>query len=262
MLKPLVEKGLRTIILFGVVTSEEKDSRGTKASGNAVTKTIQLLRAEIPELMIICDLCLCPYTDHGHCGILKEDETIDNEKSVIRLGEIALDYIAAGAHMIAPSDCMDCRIGYLKNLFREKDLQIPVMSYGAKFCSKLYGPFRTACGSAPSKTGRNQYQLPMGSAQLAMRALERDIEEGADIIMVKPGIFYLDIIARISERGVSLPICSYQTSGEYAMLFYGAEKGIFDLDEILIENLTAYKRAGASLLMTYFAPRLMDLLDH
>jgi len=157
MLKPLVEKGLRSVILFGVVSSEEKNERGTKASGNAVTKCIELLKNELPELMIICDLCLCPYTDHGHCGILKEDETIDNDKSLIRLGEIALDYIEAGAHMIAPSDCMDCRIGYLKNLFREKNLQIPVMSYGSKFCSKLYGPFRSACGSAPSKTGRNQY---------------------------------------------------------------------------------------------------------
>jgi porphobilinogen synthase len=135
------------------------------------------------------------------------------------------------------------------------------MSYGSKFCSKLYGPFRTACGSAPSKGGRSTYQLPVGSKDLALRAFERDIEEGADIVMVKPGIFYIDIIARLDALGPKLPIAAYQTSGEYAMLYYSAEKGIFDLDEILIENLTAYRRAGCNLLLTYFAPRLLDLIQ-
>lgn len=204
---------------------------------------------------------MCPYTSHGHCGILDKDGEIINDKSVIRLGELALNLVEAGADVIAPSDCMDCRIGYLKNLFREKGYTTPVMSYGSKFCSGLYGPFRHACGSAPSFGDRSKYQLPIGSKDLALRALERDVEEGADIIMVKPGIFYIDIINEASKKDFKRPIAAYQTSGEYAMLYYSAEKGVFTLDRILIENLTAYRRAGCDILLTYFAPKLLDLLD-
>mmetsp|Transcript_23976 Transcript_23976/g.23896 ORF Transcript_23976/g.23896 Transcript_23976/m.23896 type:complete len:157 (+) Transcript_23976:543-1013(+) len=156
---------------------------------------------------------------------------------------------------------MDCRIGYLKNLFRANKLKTPVMSYGSKFSSGMYGPFRHACGSAPSFGDRKKYQLPLGSKDLALRALERDVEEGADIIMVKPGIFYIDIINEASHRDFKRPICAYQTSGEYAMLYYSAEKGVFDLDAILIENLTAYRRAGCDIILSYFTPRLLDLID-
>ena len=156
---------------------------------------------------------------------------------------------------------MDCRIGYLKNLFKDNNLKTPVMSYGSKFCSSLYGPFRNACDSAPAFGDRSKYQFPIGSKDIALRAIERDVEEGADLIMVKPGIFYLDIINEVSNLNLKRPIVAYQTSGEYAMIYYSAEKGVFNLDKILIENLTAYRRAGCDILITYFAPKLLDILE-
>ena len=244
VLKPLYEKGLRSIMLFGVISQDQKDETATGAEDGPVNKAIIAIKKELKDLLIVCDLCLCPYTSHGHCGILDKDGEILNSKSLVRLGEVALNLIKDGADVIAPSDCMDCRIGYLKNLFREKGLTTPVMSYGSKFCSAMYGPFRHACGSAPAFGDRSKYQLPIGSKDLALRALERDVEEGADFIMVKPGIFYIDIINEIANKDVKRPIVAYQTSGEYAMLYYSAEKGIFDLDRILLENLTAYRRAG------------------
>jgi len=261
ILKPLYEKGLRSIMLFGVIPQDKKDKTGSGAENGPVNKAMVAIKKELKDMLIVCDLCLCPYTSHGHCGILDEDGEIINKKSVIRLGEIALNLIKDGADVIAPSDCMDCRIGYLKNLFRDQGLTTPVMSYGSKFCSGMYGPFRHACGSAPSFGDRSKYQLPIGSKDLAIRALERDVEEGADFIMVKPGIFYIDIINEIARKDLKRPIAAYQTSGEYAMLYYSAEKGIFDLDRILLENLTAYRRAGCDILLTYFAPKLLDLLS-
>ena len=263
VLKPLYEKGLRSIMLFGVIDASLKDEFGTKAVDNPVNEAIKAIKTDpdICNLLVICDLCLCPYTSHGHCGILDKKGDPQNDVTIKRLGQIALNYVKDGADVIAPSDCMDSRIGLLKNLFIENNLTTAVMSYGSKFCSKMYGPFRHAWGSAPAFGDRAKYQLPIGSKDLALRALERDVEEGADMIMVKPGIFYLDIINEASKMGFKRPIVAYQTSGEYAMLYYSAEKGIFNLDEILIENLTAYKRAGCDILLSYFTPRFLDLLD-
>ncbi|KAF6211756.1 hypothetical protein GE061_012271 [Apolygus lucorum] len=217
-LKPLVERGLRSVLLFGVVSSLPKDDFGTNAdsAANPVVKALPALTKAFPELLIACDVCLCPYTSHGHCGLLNADGTLDNDRSIARLAEIALAYALAGAHIVAPSDMMDGRIGSIKEALRKAKLgsKASVLSYAAKFCSSFYGPFRDAAKSAPSFGDRKCYQLPPGSRGLAKRAVERDIAEGADFIMVKPGLPYLDILYETKTNFPSYPLFVYQVSGE------------------------------------------------
>jgi len=203
-LSPLVKQGLKAVLIFGVPTKAKKDATGTPADvpDNPAILAVKKLREVFPDLLVACDVCLCPYTDHGHCGILNDDGTINNAASTQRLAEVSLAYAKAGCQVVAPSDMMDNRIQKIKGLLNENGLggKVAVMSYSAKFASSFYGPFRDAAKSAPAFGDRRCYQLPPGSVGLAMRAVERDVQEGADILMVKPGMPYLDVVRRVKQQ--------------------------------------------------------------
>ncbi|CEP63599.1 porphobilinogen synthase HEM2 LALA0_S08e06282g [Lachancea lanzarotensis] len=265
-LKPLVAKGLRAVILFGVPLKDgSKDPVATSADDpeGPVIQGIKLLRREFPDLYIMCDTCLCEYTSHGHCGVLYEDGSINRQESVRRIAAVAVNYAKAGAHAIAPSDMIDGRIREIKLGLIDAGLahQTFVMSYAAKFSGNLYGPFRDAACSAPSKGDRKNYQLPSGGRGLARRAVKRDLEEGSDGIIVKPSTFYLDVMADTAEIARDTPICAYHVSGEYAMLHAAAEKGIVDLKTIAFESHQGFLRAGARLIISYFTPEFLDWLS-
>lgn len=263
-LEPLVEKGLQSILLFGVIEKMPKDATGTTAdcATNPVIRALPQLKAAFPQLLIACDVCLCPYTDHGHCGVLTSDGIIDNEPSIKRIAEIALAYARAGANIVAPSDMMDNRIAAIKQTLRDNSLEnrCSVLSYSVKFASGFYGPFRDAAKSAPAFGDRKCYQLPPGSKGIAKRAAKRDVEEGADMLMVKPGMAYLDIVKQVKDDYPELPLFIYQVSGEYSMLLNAAKIGAFDLKTVLWEVLVGMRRAGADCIITYFTPVLLDWL--
>lgn len=258
----LVQNGLSSILVFGVIDSLIKDDNASNADSpqNPVIKALPKLRDWFPNLTIACDVCLCPYSSHGHCAILNDNGTIDNAKSIKRIGEIALSYAKAGAHIVAPSDMMDGRIGAIKSLLIEHNLQntVSVLSYTCKFASNFYGPFRDAAKSKPSFGDRKCYQLPPGGEGVALRAAERDVEEGADMLMVKPIMAYMDILKLVKDKHPEYPMFVYQVSGEYSMIFNAAEKGIFDLKAGLMEILGSYRRAGADVIITYYTPVILD----
>ncbi|ELT91513.1 hypothetical protein CAPTEDRAFT_18667 [Capitella teleta] len=262
MLKPIVANGLESVLLFGVPQKLPKDGRGTQADTpeTPVIRAIKLLKEAFPSLLIVCDVCICPYTDHGHCGILFEDGTINNEPSIKRLGEVALAYAKAGCHVVAPSDMMDGRIGAIREALVSANLhsKVSIMSYSAKFASGFYGPFRDAAKSAPSFGDRQCYQLPAGSSGLAARAVDRDVAEGADMLMVKPGMAYLDIVRQTKDKYPDLPLAIYQVSGEYAMLWHGAKAGAFELKRILTETLVSMRRAGSDIIISYYTPMVLE----
>ncbi|KAI0074363.1 tetrapyrrole biosynthesis porphobilinogen synthase [Panus rudis PR-1116 ss-1] len=264
-LGPLVKKSLKSVILFGVPMKCEKDERGTPADDpqGPVIQAIQIIRKLFPSIFIACDVCLCEYTSHGHCGILHEDGTINSNPSAVRIAEVALAYAKAGAHCVAPSDMMDGRIKAIKQALIDNGLgnKCTLMSYSAKFASSLYGPFRDAAGSAPSFGDRKCYQLPPNAKGLARRAIQRDVNEGADIIMVKPAMPYLDIIADAAQLAPDYPLAAYQVSGEYAMVVAGARAGVYDLKTMAFESVEGIVRAGCTLILTYFTPQFLDWLD-
>lgn len=262
---PLVQKGLRSVILFGVPLKCEKDAVGTPADDpqGPVILAIKKLRALFPTLFIATDVCLCEYTSHGHCGILHEDGTINATPSAERIAEVALAYAEAGAHCVAPSDMMDGRIKAIKRQLVDNGLgnRCLLMSYSAKFASGLYGPFRDAAGSAPSFGDRKCYQLPPGAKGLARRAIQRDVTEGADIIMVKPALPYLDILADAAQLAPDYPLAAYHVSGEFAMIVAGARAGVYDLRVMAFETTESIVRAGATLILSYFTPQFLDWLE-
>ncbi|KAM4664858.1 delta-aminolevulinic acid dehydratase [Discoglossus pictus] len=264
MLRPLVDDGLKCVLIFGVPGKVTKDDHGSAADAgdSPAILAIQKIRATFPQVLIACDLCLCPYTSHGHCGILREDGTIQNEASCQRLADVALAYARAGCHVIAPSDMMDGRIGAIKKALIANDLsnKVSVMSYSAKFASCFYGPFRDAAQSKPAFGDRKCYQLPPGARGLARRAVDRDVREGADMLMVKPGMPYLDILRDVKNKHPDLPLAVYHVSGEYAMLWHGAQGGAFDLKVAVLEAMTGFRRAGADIIITYYTPQLLKWL--
>jgi porphobilinogen synthase len=265
-LTPLVAKGLRSVILFGVpLAASAKDALGTAADDpeGPVIQGIQVIRRHFPQLFIVADVCLCEYTSHGHCGILRDDGSLNNAMSVERVSDVAMAYAAAGAHCVAPSDMNDGRIRAIKLKLIEAGLahQVNLMSYAAKFSGCLYGPFRDAAGSCPSFGDRKCYQLPPGGRGLARRAIARDIAEGADIIMVKPASSYLDIISDAKDIAKDMPIAAYQVSGEYAMIHAGAKAGVFDLKTMAFESTEGILRAGAGIVVSYFTPEFLDWLS-
>ncbi|UJR16080.1 hypothetical protein I4U23_002993 [Adineta vaga] len=263
-LSPLIQKGLKTILIFGVTSNMNKTLDGAYAlsKDSPVRRCISKLRSQFRSLTIAIDLCLCAYTSHGHCGILKSDGTIDNQASIERLAEIALCCAQDGAHIIAPSDMMDGRIGAIKKILIANNLagSVAVLSYSSKFASCFYGPFRDAAQSAPSSGDRRAYQLPAISTGLAIRAAQRDVNEGADMLMVKPGGPFLDIVKEVKQHFPHHPLAIYQVSGEYAMLWHAACANAFDLRTAVIESLTGMRRAGADILITYFTPQLLEWL--
>ncbi|XP_055081625.1 delta-aminolevulinic acid dehydratase isoform X2 [Periophthalmus magnuspinnatus] len=265
LLQPLVQKGLKCVLIFGVPAKVEKDERGSGADAPDTPAVIAVrkIRAVFPELLVACDVCLCPYTSHGHCGILNEDGTLNNDASCLRLAEVALAYAQAGAHIIAPSDMMDGRVRAIKQflLGNEMGNKVSVLSYSAKFASCYYGPFRDAAQSKPAFGDRRCYQLPPGARGLALRAVERDVREGADMVMVKPGLPYLDIVREVKDKFPSHPLAVYNVSGEFAMMWHGAQAGAFELRAAVMEAMTAFRRAGADIIITYYTPQLLDWLQ-
>ena len=266
-LDPLIAKGLRSVILFGVPTlAGTKDTFGTAADDpkGPVIKAIKLLRRQYPDLFVVADVCLCEYTSHGHCGILRQDGSLNNQLSIERISDVAMAYAEAGAQCIAPSDMNDGRVRAIKLKLIEAGIahKVVLMSYSAKFSGCMYGPFRDAAGSAPSFGDRKCYQLPPGGRGLARRAITRDIQEGADIIMVKPASSYLDIISDAKEIGKDMPVAAYQVSGEFAMIHAGAKAGVFDLKAIAFESTEGILRAGATIVVSYFTPDFLDWLEH
>ncbi|XP_042769169.1 delta-aminolevulinic acid dehydratase isoform X2 [Panthera leo] len=264
MLKPLVEEGLRCVLVFGVPSRVPKDERGSAADSedSPAVEAIRLLRKTFPSLLVACDVCLCPYTSHGHCGLLGKNGTFQAEESRQRLAEVALAYAKAGCQVVAPSDMMDGRVEAIKEALMAHGLgnRVSVMSYSAKFASCFYGPFRDAAQSSPAFGDRRCYQLPPGARGLALRAVARDVREGADMLMVKPGMPYLDIVREVKDKHPELPLAVYHVSGEFAMLWHGARAGAFDLKAAVLEAMTAFRRAGADIIITYYTPQLLQWL--
>ena len=260
-LRPLVtELDLKSVLLFPVV-SDKGLSKATDPTFNPALKVIPELKSHFPELLILTDVCLCGFTDSGHCCVFDSSKKMDNESSIAELASLSLAYAKAGADVIAPSDMMDGRIGAIRSKLDTNGCSdVSIMSYAAKFQSCFYGPFRDAAGSAPQFGDRRDYQLPRGSMGLAMRAVARDLAQGADIVMVKPGLPYLDIIREIKTKHEYVPVSVYHVSGEYAMLWHGAAAGAFDLKTALLETITSFKRAGASIIITYYTPQLLKYI--
>ncbi|KAI5813583.1 hypothetical protein BZA77DRAFT_321187 [Pyronema omphalodes] len=261
-LEPLVKLGLRSVILFGVpLAPTAKDPTGSQASAEdgPVIQGIKVIKKAFPQMFVMADVCLCEYTSHGHCGILNEDGTLHQELSCQRMADISVDYARAGADAVAPSDMNDGRILAIKTGLMKAGIAHKTMliSYAAKFSGSLYGPFRDAAGSAPSFGDRKCYQLPPSARGLARRAIQRDLREGADGIMVKPAGWFLDIVSDAKEIARDVPISCYQVSGEFAMIHAAAEKGVFDLKQAALESLEGMMRAGANTILTYFCEQIL-----
>ena len=246
------ELGVRSVILFGI--PENKDASGTDAwrDDGIVQQALAELRRQLPELLLVTDVCLCEYTDHGHCGVLRGEEVL-NDPTLELLAREAVSHARAGADIVAPSDMMDGRVGAIRDALDENGFEeIPILSYAVKYASGFYGPFRDAADSAPSFGDRRGYQMDPANGREAMRELELDLEEGADMVMVKPALSNLDIIAEV-RAACDVPVAAYQVSGEYAMVKAAAERGWVDEDRVRQESLVAIRRAGADLVLTYFA---------
>ena len=250
--KEACDAGIPAIILFGI--PDKKDPLATRAyaSDSIVQKAISQVKEKVPDISIITDVCLCGYMDHGHCGVV-ENGIIDNDASLDLLAKTALSHAKAGADMVAPSDMMDGRVGEIRQTLDEEGFShIPVMSYAVKYSSAFYGPFRQAAESAPQFGDRKTYQMDPANSNEALREATMDIEEGADIIMVKPALAYLDIIYRLKEE-IDLPIAAYNVSGEYSIMKAGEMMGWVNANEVIMETLLSIKRAGADLILTYSA---------
>lgn len=244
--------GLQNVILFGLPEKKDAVGSGAHAKDGIIQRAIKELKSKAPEIMVTTDVCLCEYTDHGHCGCLLGNE-VDNDTTLEILAKTALSHAQAGADMVAPSDMMDGRVAEIRAALDENNLEmIPIMSYAVKYASAFYGPFREAADCAPQFGDRRSYQMDPANSREALREATLDVEEGADILMVKPAIAYLDIIARLKDE-FDLPIAAYQVSGEYAMIKAAAEKGWIDGDKVMAETLLSIKRAGADIILTYFA---------
>jgi porphobilinogen synthase len=244
--------GIRSVILFGI--PERKDDIGSQAydAEAPVQSAIRAIKREMPDVLVVTDVCLCEYTDHGHCGIVIDGE-IANDPTVDQLVRAAVSHAAAGADIVAPSDMMDGRVGAIRQALDDRGFEhTAIMAYAAKYCSAFYGPFRDAAGSSPSFGDRRSHQMDPANAAEALREVEQDIEEGADIVMVKPAVTYLDVIARVKEA-FGYPTAAYHVSGEYAMLKAAARNGWIDEPRAMLETLTSIRRAGADIIITYYA---------
>ncbi len=258
--KNVRDLNIPAIMIFGL--PPKKDPLGTQAYApdGIVQRAVKRLKDKVSDLVVITDVCLCQYTDHGHCGFV-DGHRIDNDASLDLLAKTALSHAKSGADMVAPSDMMDGRVAEIRNILDENNYShVPIMSYAAKYCSSFYGPFRNAADSAPQFGDRRTYQMDPANALEAVREASMDVEEGADIIMVKPALPYLDIIHRIREE-IDLPVAAYNVSGEYAMIKAAEKMGWLDGQQAMLESLTGIKRAGADMILTYFAVEAARLLQ-
>ena len=254
-LEPVVESGVGGILLFGLTDPANKDSHGSEAwnEQGAVQQAVPLIKKEFPDLTIVTDVCLCAYTEHGHCGPLRESGDVDNDSALACLQKVALSHAAAGADCVAPSAMMDGQVTAIREALDAGDfIDTLLMSYSTKFASSMYGPFREAEQSAPGKGDRQGYQASYSDLHTALRESELDEDEGADILMVKPALMYLDVIARLRES-TNLPLAAYNVSGEYSMLIAQAERGWGDLRAMVRENFAAMQRAGTDIFISYWA---------
>jgi porphobilinogen synthase len=257
--REVADLGLPAVLLFGL--PQKKDETGSEAASpkGAVQQAVRRLKKEVPALLVITDVCLCGYTSHGHCGLIQGGE-VDNDATLEALAQVALSHAEAGADMVAPSDMMDGRVGAIREALDERGFEmLPLMSYAVKYASSFYGPFREAAESTPAFGDRRAYQMDPANAREALKEAALDVEEGADILMVKPALPYLDIVAQLAGE-FDLPIAAYQVSGEYAMIKAAALKGWLNEEAVMLESLTAIKRAGADLIVTYFAKQAAALL--
>ncbi len=255
----IARQGLESVLLFGIPLEKDPEGSSGTAENGVVQQAVRILKKETPHLLVITDVCLCEYTSHGHCGVVRNNE-IDNDATLERLARMALSHAEAGADMVAPSDMMDGRVQALRTALDVGGFPLlPIMSYAAKFSSAFYGPFRDAAESVPQFGDRRSYQMPPGNRREALREIELDIEEGADIVMVKPALAYLDILREARDLFLH-PLAAYNVSGEYAMVKATAARGWIDENRIVEEMLTGIKRAGADMIITYFAKQAARML--
>lgn len=244
--------GIPAVLLFGIPEHKDEVGSGAYDPEGVVQQAIRTIKSAVPELVVLTDVCLCEYTDHGHCGVITGGY-VDNDRTLELLAQTAVSHAGAGADMVCPSDMMDGRVGAIREALDKDGFQhIPILSYAAKYASAFYGPFREAADSVPQFGDRRSYQMDPPNWREALREVEQDIAEGADIVMVKPALAYLDVVQRV-RQAVSCPIAAYNVSGEYAMVKAAAQQGWIDEREIVTEILTAIKRAGADLIVTYHA---------
>ena len=252
VVKEILEAKVKGVILFGIPA--HKDACGTEASteDGIVQKAVRKIRELTDKLLVITDVCMCEYTDHGHCGILN-DKDVDNDKTLKRLGEIALSHAKAGAHVVAPSDMMDGRVEYIREVLDKNGFEyVSIMGYSAKYCSAFYGPFREAADSTPSFGDRRTYQMDPANTREALKEVQWDVEEGDDMVIVKPALSYLDIMHQVRSN-FNVPVVAYSVSGEFAMVKAAAKMGWIDEKKIALEMLLSMKRAGADMIITYYA---------
>jgi porphobilinogen synthase len=253
--------GVPAVLLFGLPAAKDEQASGAYDDEGVVQLAIRALKEAHPELVVITDVCLCAYTSHGHCGVVLEDGTIDNDLSLELLAKTAISHAQAGADAVAPSDMMDGRVGALRSqLDAEGFKDLPIVAYSAKFASAFYGPFREAADSAPAFGDRRSYQMDPANVEEAVREALLDVEEGADVVMVKPALPYLDVIRRVKEA-TRVPIAAYNVSGEYAMVKAAAAAGYIDERGVVLETLTAIRRAGADIVITYHATDVAEWLS-
>ncbi len=251
--------GIPAIMLFGIPNKKDEVGSGAYLDKGIIKQAVRAIKNKVAELAVITDVCLCEYTDHGHCGVIT-DGRIDNDATLPLLAQMALSHAEAGADMVAPSDMMDGRVGFIRDkLDKNGYTGTPIMSYAAKYASSFYGPFRQAALSAPAFGDRRSHQMDPANALEAIREVGMDIDEGADIVMVKPALSYLDIIHRIKQV-YDLPLAAYNVSGEYSMIKAGANAGWIDGEKVMLEVLLSIKRAGADIILTYFAKEVAKLI--
>ncbi len=258
--KSACDLGISAVILFGIPETKDEVGSGAYHPNGIVQRAVRALKKSLPELLVICDVCLDEYTSHGHCGLIKDGE-IDNDSTLELLAKTALTQLEAGADIVAPSDMMDGRVGRIrKELDARGFTQTPILAYAAKYASAFYGPFREAADSAPKFGDRKSYQMDPANQREAMREIALDIEEGADIVMVKPAMPYLDILA-LARREFDVPLAAYQVSGEFSLIEAAARAGWVERDRMILESLTCIRRAGADMILTYFAKDAARLLN-
>ena len=253
------ELGIPAVLLFGIPEKKDEVASGAFARDGIVQQAVKKIKEKAPDILVITDVCLCGYTSHGHCGMMEKGD-VDNDSTIEVLAETALSHAKAGADMVAPSAMMDGQVGAIREALDEAGYDtVPVMAYAAKYASCFYGPFREAAESAPQYGDRKSYQMDPANSDEALREMTSDVEEGADIIMVKPALPYLDIIRRAKEE-FDLPLAAYSVSGEFAMIKAAAQMGWIDGEKAMLESLTAIRRAGADMIITYFAPDVARIL--
>ena len=258
-LEETAKAGVPSVMLFGIPGEKDECGSGAYAEDGIVQRALREAKREVPELCYITDVCMCEYTSHGHCGVLSGQE-VDNDRTLPLLAKTALSHVQAGADMVAPSDMMDGRVAAIRaELDRNGYTNLPIMSYAVKYASAFYGPFREAAGSAPAFGDRKSYQMDYHNRKEALKEALSDAAEGADIIMVKPALSYLDIIREVADR-INLPVAAYSVSGEYAMIKAGAKLGVIDEEKLIAETAASIFRAGSGILLSYYAKEIAAMI--